>query len=166
MTVAAAVHKPLDLQTAAGVCAVELVMGLVDYGFMTLKTIVLEDEPLVAETIADMLRGLGHHVCGVAHDGRDLPRLLSEHEPELVTIDVQLGGGRDGIGVATLLESGGCLPIVFITGAVDEQEQEEILAIEGATLLYKPFTADQLAEAIAAALQRAQEDCAPELGPS
>ena len=133
---------------------------------MTLKTIVLEDEPLIAEAIAQMLRDLGHQVCGVAHSAGELPALLSAHEPELITIDVNLGDRHDGIGVATLLESAGCLPIVFITGGVDEEERQDILAVEGSTLLLKPFTVDQLAMAIQEAVQRAQEDCSPELGPS
>ena len=131
---------------------------------MTLKTIVLEDEPLVAETIAQMLRDLGHEVCGVAHSAGDLPALLAAHEPELITIDVNLGERHDGVGVATLLESAGCLPIVFITGGVDDEQRADIQAVEGAVLLLKPFTSEQLAEAVEAAQDRAREDCAPELG--
>ncbi len=133
---------------------------------MTLKTIVLEDEPLVAETIAQMLRDLGHEVCGVAHSASELPALLSAHEPDLITIDVNLGDRHDGVGVATLLEYAGCLPIVFITGGVDEEERGDIQAVEGSTLLLKPFTTDQLAAAIQAAQDRAREDCSPELGPA
>ena len=132
---------------------------------MTLKTIVLEDEPFVAEAIAQMLRDLGHQVCGVAHHARDLPPLLVEHEPDLVTIDVNLGERHDGIGVATVLEAGGSLPVIFITGAADEQEKEEILAIESAVLLMKPFTQDELAAAIQQALDRAETDLSPDIGP-
>jgi DNA-binding response OmpR family regulator len=132
---------------------------------MSLKTIVLEDEPLVAETIAQMLRDLGHEVSGVAHSAHELPALLAAHEPDLITIDVNLGDRHDGVGVATLLEAAGCLPIVFITGEVDDEERGDILAVDGSTLLLKPFTSDQLAAAIREAVQRAQEDCSPELGP-
>ena len=144
----------------------ELVASPGDYDLMTLKTIVLEDEPLVAETIAQMLRDLGHDVCGVAHSAGDLPALLSTYDPELITIDVNLGDRHDGVGVATLLESAGCLPIVFITGQVDDEERGDILAVEGSTLLLKPFTLDQLAAAIQDAVERAKEDCSPELGPA
>jgi DNA-binding response OmpR family regulator len=132
---------------------------------MALKTIVIEDERPVADSLERMLKGLGHTVCGVARRTADLAPLLARYEPDLVTIDVDLGERRDGIGVATALEAGGALPIVFIVGVVDEAEHDELCAIEGAVILIKPFTGEQLAASIAEALDRMRRDLNPELGP-
>ena len=124
---------------------------------MMLKTIVLEDEDLIAQDLAQTLRELGHEVCGIAHQVAELASLMQQHTPDLVTIDVNLGERHDGIGVATVLEAAGPLPIVFVTGAADEQEQEEMRCIEGAALVLKPFTRETLKAAIELAVARAQE---------
>jgi AmiR/NasT family two-component response regulator len=124
---------------------------------MMLKTIVLEDEDLIAQDLAQTLRDLGHEVCGIAHRVVELAPLMQQHAPDLVTIDVNLGDRRDGIGVATVLEAAGPLPIVFVTGAADEQEQEEMRTIEGAALVFKPFTRETLKAAIDLALARTRE---------
>lgn len=132
---------------------------------MTLKTIVIEDEASVADSLVQMLRSLGHAVCGVARRTADLPSLLAEHDPDLVTIDVDLGQRREGMGVATALEAGGSVPIVFVVGVVDEAEHEDLRAIECSAVLIKPFTADQLAATIREAQDRTRRDRNPELGP-
>jgi CheY-like chemotaxis protein len=119
-----------------------------------LKILVVEDDPAVAEVLVATLRQLGHEVCGVAHDVAELAALLESHEPNLVTLDLNLGRGRDGLGVATALEAGGPLAIVFVTGDVTPEDQEKIRATEGSALLMKPFTEAQLSEAIALALKR------------
>jgi len=124
---------------------------------MRLKTIVLEDDDLIAQDLAQTLRDLGHEVCGIAHQVAELAPLMRRHMPDLVTIDVNLGERRDGIGVATVLEAAGPLPIVFVTGAADEQEQEEMRCIEGAALVLKPFTPETLKAAIDLAVARARE---------
>jgi DNA-binding response OmpR family regulator len=123
-----------------------------------LKAIVVEDDHLIAEGLAQTLQDLGHHVCGIAHDVAELSALLGEHDPDLVTMDVNLGQGREGLGVATVLEATGPLAIVFVTGTISEEQQEDIRTTECAALVLKPFTPAQLAVAIEIALERTRED--------
>jgi DNA-binding response OmpR family regulator len=123
-----------------------------------LKAIVVEDDVLIAEGVAQTLRDLGHDVCGVAHDVAQLSALLGQHEPDLVTMDLNLGQGREGLGVATVLEATGPVAIVFVTGTVSQEQQDDIRTTECAALVLKPFTSAQLAAAIDFALERTRED--------
>ena len=122
-----------------------------------LDIIVVDDDRLVADTVADMLTALGHHVAGIAHQVSDLGSLLAGVKPDLITLDLNLGRGRDGLGVATVLEAGDPLAIVFVTGAADEAILEEIKALPTASLVLKPFTPEALSQGIALALDRVRQ---------
>jgi DNA-binding response OmpR family regulator len=122
-----------------------------------LKTIVVEDDSLIAETLALALRELGHQVCGIAHDVLEMASLLHEHQPDLITLDLNLGKLHEGVGVATALQAAGPIPIVFVTGAVTEDQRKEIRALDAAALVLKPFTTEQLRMGIALAMRRSQD---------
>ena len=101
-----------------------------------------------------MLRDLGHEVCGVANDAAGLAALLHKVTPDLITLDIDLGAGGEGLGLATLLEATGMVPIVFVAGGVDDQQRDAIHSIEGTALLVKPFTEPELRIAIALAFEK------------
>lgn len=129
---------------------------------MALKAIVVEDKAGLADRLSDTLKRGGHVVCGVAETAADLAALLSSHEPDIVFIDLDLGERQDGIGVATLLEAGGPLPVVFVVDPADElAEVEESRTIECSARLDRPFTAEDLEQAIERALRRAKEAAHP-----
>lgn len=125
---------------------------------MALKVIVVEDRRDVAGALREHLRDLGHEVFGVASNAADLADLLRQHEPDLVTIDLDLGEQQDGMGIAILLEAAGVVPVVFITNPDDSQAAiEESRTIECTARLRRPFTRADLAVAIDRAVQRAGE---------
>lgn len=124
---------------------------------MALKIIVLEDDAVIAEAIAQALQDLGHEVCGLATSVWDMAALLAMHEPDLVTIDLNIGERHDGIGVATALQAGGPLAVVFITGAAEDRDLEQIKAVPGSSVVLKPFTTPDLRMGLALAWTRARE---------
>jgi CheY-like chemotaxis protein len=127
-----------------------------------LKAIVVEDSASLARRLSDALRGLGHEVCGVAATAADLAVLLRDHQPELVVIDLDLGVRQDGIGIATLLEAGGPLPLVFVVEADEKSaEVEESRTIECSARLTRPFTPEDLQRAIVRAADRAKAAAHP-----
>lgn len=131
---------------------------------MTLKAIVVEDKSGVADRLSDALAAAGHRVCGVAETASDLAALLGDHQPDIVFIDLDLGERQDGIGVATLLEAGGPLAVVFIVDQADESAQvEESRTVECSARLVRPFTASDLDQAIERAVARAREAANPSL---
>lgn len=131
---------------------------------MALKAIVVEDKAGVAEHLCGMLRDLGHDVRGSARTAADLAALMTDYHPDLVVIDLDLGERQDGIGVATLLEAGGPLPVVFVVNPDEEKaEVEESRSIECSATLQTPFTPKTLQHAIERAIGRAKEAADPKL---
>jgi DNA-binding response OmpR family regulator len=116
---------------------------------MALRIMVVEDKPELATCMMRAIEALGHTLHGLARNGSEVADLLSKGDPDVVTIDMDLGGRQDGMGLAVVLEAAGAIPVVFVTSNDAEvTEIEESRTIEGSSRLFRPFNADDLAHAI------------------
>ena len=107
--------------------------------------LIAEDEPLLSAEIREELARLWPDlvVCAIAHDGHEALRLIDEHQPQVVFLDVKMPGVT-GIEVARVM--GTRAHVVFITAF----DQYAVQAFdEGAVdYLLKPLDAMRLARAI------------------
>ena len=113
----------------------------------SLNVLVIEDDPLIALMLDDMLSEMGHVVCATAATELDATSAADRHRPDLMIADGRLraGSGLSAVKKILLL---GHVPCVFISGAPGD-----ILAqYPNAIVIRKPFNEDMLAEAIARAL--------------
>ena len=117
---------------------------------MTLRTLIVDDEPLARERVRMML---GMHVdvavVGEVGDGQQAIDAIRRDRPDLVFLDVQMPS-VDGFGVLRALE-GEIMPhVVFVTA----YDQYALRAFEVHALDYvlKPFNAERFSQA----LQRAR----------
>lgn len=119
-------------------------------GFRALTTakhevLIVEDEPLVALLLEDMLLDLGHRVarlCGNLAEGLQAAKDL---EVTLAVLDVNLQG-QLSFPIADVARERG-IAVLFVTGFGNGSMPE----LREATVLAKPYTADQLSSAIVAA---------------
>lgn len=117
---------------------------------MTLRTLIVDDEPLARERVRMML---GMHddvaVIGEVGDGQQAIDAIRHEHPDLVFLDVQMPG-LDGFGVLRELE-GEVMPYVVFVTAYD---QYALRAFEVHALDYvlKPFNVERFSQA----LQRAR----------
>ena len=58
--------------------------------------VVIEDEPLIALDLQELLKGLGHRVVGVARTEREAIAAVAKTRPGLVLADIQLADGSSG----------------------------------------------------------------------
>lgn len=114
---------------------------------MKLRVLVIEDEPIIAMLLAEVLTELGHVVSGVAATEAEAILAASRCRPDLMIVDARL---RQGSGVAAVSEilKDGFIPHVFVSG---ERLTETSLSPE-AIVLQKPFQEADLVRAIARAL--------------
>jgi DNA-binding NarL/FixJ family response regulator len=54
------------------------------------RVVVAEDDVLLREGIASLLERSGFHVAGQAGDAAELLRLVREHEPDVVVVDIRM----------------------------------------------------------------------------
>lgn len=117
---------------------------------MTLRTLIVDDEPLARERVRMML---GMHddvaVIGEVGDGQQAVDAIRDQRPDLVFLDVQMPG-VDGFGVLQALEGEDLPHVVFVTA----YDQYALKAFEVHALDYvlKPFNAERFGQA----LQRAR----------
>ncbi len=110
---------------------------------------VVDDEPDIAKTLADLLR-LDHHRVDVAPNGRAALEKLRAETYDLVLSDLKMPE-LDGPGLyETLARDHPHLlrRVVFLTGDALSSEITAFLERAGAPYLYKPFTLEELRRVI------------------
>src|SRR5262249_45318376 len=55
-----------------------------------LRVVVADDDVLLREGVASILRGAGHEVVGEAEDASGLTELVREHGPDLAVVDIRM----------------------------------------------------------------------------
>lgn len=116
------------------------------------RILVVEDEAVVATHISSSLEALGYEVCAVAATGEDAVRMADEHNPDLVVMDVVLGGDMDGISAAKYIQSRHPIPVVFLSAYSDEDMLRRATGAVPFGYLLKPFRERELHSTITMAL--------------
>lgn len=108
--------------------------------------LVVEDDPILAMSIEDILLGAGSPKVTVCSSTKQALEALDREKPEVVVLDVHLVDRDDGWAVAELVTQLGPKPpkIVFSTG--NPGAIPEAIASLG-TVLTKPYAPEALIEA-------------------
>ena len=107
--------------------------------------LVVEDEFLLAENIAETLREHGFDVCTVANVGDALRHLASGCPCDVLFTDVDLHDRLDGTALSRLArELRPQLPVVYASGAVASLDQ--LKAVPDASFVPKPYDPDEVCE--------------------
>ena len=68
------------------------------------RVLIVEDEFLIALDLEAAMSGLGFEICGLAPNAEEARSLAMSHQPDVVLVDVYLGGAREGIETAYALK--------------------------------------------------------------
>lgn len=114
------------------------------------RILIIEDEPLIAMDIEQLVESLGHSVVGIARTREEALRLYSEAKPQMVLADIQLLDNSSGIDTVNDILRDHELPVIFIT-AFPERLLTGIRP-EPTFLVTKPFHPDMVKALISQAL--------------
>ena len=117
--------------------------------------LVIDDEPDIRMFVATALQRAGHS-CSEAGDGREAARLLRERTFDVVITDI-LMPERDGLEtIMRLKQERNPVPVIAMSGMpADSAMYLRVAQQLGASLaLAKPFTVDQLVEAVTEVLKQ------------
>jgi DNA-binding NarL/FixJ family response regulator len=99
------------------------------------------------------MRDLGFEICDVAPNAKKAMALAVTNQPDVVLMDVYLGGTREGIEAGRWLREVCDASVVFVTAHSDGGARELIReAAPGAPILSKPVYREQFARAISEAI--------------
>ncbi|WP_417118183.1 response regulator [Nodularia spumigena] len=85
------------------------------------RILVVEDEVIVARTIANQLNQLGYTVTGKASSGEVAIAKALETKPQLILMDIILKGNMDGITAAASIREQLDIPVIFLTAYGDDK---------------------------------------------
>lgn len=127
------------------------------------KILIVEDEPLIAEDIADLCRLNGYAVCGTAYSAGQALALLEETKPNLVLLDINLHDQIDGTDIAIHLNKHTTTPFIYITSYSDKSTLEKAKATSPLGFIVKPFNKDQIYSTIEIAWTQIKKNLVPEI---
>lgn len=114
--------------------------------------LVVDDDPIIREAVADYLRQYEFRVTAVA-DGGAMHAVLAGEGVDLIVLDLKLLG-EDGMTLARRLRERSAIPIVMLTGRRDEADRVMGLEVWADDYLTKPFSLRELLARIRAVLRR------------
>jgi CheY-like chemotaxis protein len=111
---------------------------------------IIEDEPLIAMDIEQMVESLGHRVVGTARTHAEATALFNRTQPKMILADIQLADGTSGIDAVNEILSSASVPVIFITAFPERLLTGE--RPEPAFLVTKPFNPEMVKALISQAL--------------
>jgi response regulator NasT len=118
--------------------------------------VVAEDEAIIRLDVVEILQEAGYDVVGEAGDGEAAVRLVEEHRPDLVVMDVKMPV-LDGISAAERIARARLAPVVLLTAFSQTELVERARDAGAMAYVVKPFTASALLPALEIALSRFSE---------
>jgi len=121
------------------------------------RILIVDDEPMVREAIAQVLREEGY-VVEVADDGRDALLKLEANRPDAILLDLMMPGmnGRQFLTELRQIHGPADLPVVIMTAV--HGVGQRALSLGATDIVEKPFDIDELLGKIALAVYRSRGD--------
>ena len=99
--------------------------------------LIIEDEPIIAMDIEELVLNCGHRVVGLATTEAEAVELAERHKPGLILADINLGIGGDGTLAVSRIMKHHYAPVIFVTAYPERLLTGEDL--EPAFVITKPF---------------------------
>lgn len=87
---------------------------------MGAKILIVEDEIITAMDLRSTLEDVGYEIVSIARTGNEAFIAAGRYCPDLILMDIILGGPLDGIEVAEAIRKSYHIPVVFVTAHSDE----------------------------------------------
>ena len=115
---------------------------------------IVEDDQLLATALSAQVETLGYRVAGMANTGEDAVRGVLQSKPQVVIMDMRLGGWMTGLDAAKSIRRALEVPIIFYTAhGGDSELKQEVATMGNAQLLHKPAQEQTLLAALAGVLR-------------
>src|SRR5271157_4976809 len=122
---------------------------------VSINILIVEDEPKLANLLADYLRASGFAPSCLA-DGTKVIPWVQEHKPDLILLDLMLPG-LNGIEVCKGIRTFSRVPIIIVTARVEEIDRILGLELGADDYICKPFSPREVVARVKAVLRRTSD---------
>lgn len=109
---------------------------------------IVEDDPDIRDLLAILVKNFGYSLCGTADNGEDAISLIKKEAPDIVFIDIVLGGSMNGVELARHINKEFRIPFIYITAYSDEHLIEQVIHTSPAAFILKPFKGEEIRVAV------------------
>lgn len=109
-----------------------------------LRVLIAEDEAVTAMMLSLRLRNLGYDVCRPASSAEEAVLRADRESPAVLLMDVRLSGHTDGIEAARMIRSRRPVPVIFMSGYTDNDQDQRVRDIGPLACLDKPLDMREL----------------------
>lgn len=120
------------------------------------KILIVEDEPLIAEDIKDLLSNVNYSVVGIAYNKTEALELLKNTSPDIALLDINLGGNQDGILIAEIINEKYNIPFLYLTSYSSKLILDKVKHTFPMGYIVKPFDEADLFTGVEIALSNFQ----------
>ncbi len=99
--------------------------------------LIIEDEPIIAMDIEELVTSCGHRVVGIAATESEAVSVAARERPGLILADINLGSGGDGSHAVSRILRHLDAPVIFVTAYPERLLTGE--GLEPAFVITKPF---------------------------
>ncbi len=99
--------------------------------------LIIEDEPIIAMDLEELVQSCGHRVVGVAATEKEAIAIAERTRPGLILADINLGLGGDGTNAVSAILASHYAPVIFVTAYPERLLTGD--AVEPAFVITKPF---------------------------
>lgn len=108
------------------------------------KIIIVEDEPELANNIAELTSLLGYSVSGIFNNSKSCLNFLYNNHADLILMDILIKGEGNGITLAESIKKQFNIPIIFCSAYTDDIILQKVKQVSPQGYIVKPFSRDIL----------------------
>ena len=122
---------------------------------------IVEDDEIISRNIQIVLKELGYETTLPANNYETALSMIANEKPDLVMLDIQLDGEKDGINLAQTINELFKIPFIFLTSSADKNTIERAKKVFPPAYLIKPFNKEDLYSAIEICLYNFSKETNP-----
>ena len=111
-----------------------------------LRVLVVDDQPAVAEVVADTIQYAGHEIVGIGKDGMDAVAKAKELKPDLVVMDISMPKMNGVEAMKAILTAKDAKRVLLMSGEYRSLgvTRDEMMRNGAAGFMEKPFNVTEL----------------------
>jgi PAS domain S-box-containing protein len=122
------------------------------------RVLIVEDDAILAEHLADILTGYGYRVDPPLATGEEAVREAQLNPPDIILMDIRLLGEMTGIVAAQQIQKIRDIPVIYLTAFSDPELLRQAIGTEPYGYLVKPVQGSEVRTTIEVALYKHRLD--------
>lgn len=118
------------------------------------RILVVEDEIIIAMHAKEELLKKGAQEVQIALNAEEAMEMLDSFKPDLLTIDIDLGKGMNGIDLANYINENYQLPFIYVSGNINDDFISEVAETNPYGFITKPIDFGNLASTVYLAIKK------------